>query len=60
MAKVMPLKWVRREFKVPEPEDGEEVVGGPAPVAASQSLRVAKGPFSIIVLMPNPLANLTE
>lgn len=56
---VMPLKWVRREFKVPEPEDGEDVVGGSAPVAASQSLRVAKGNAparSAPVTPPVPLA----
>ena len=56
---VMPLKWVRREFKVPEPEDGEDVVGGPTPVAASQSLRVAKGNAparSAPVTPPVPLA----
>jgi phage gp29-like protein len=32
---VMPVKWLRQEFKIPEPEPGDEVVGGP--VASGQS-----------------------
>lgn len=27
----MPAKWLREEFKIPEPEDGEETVGGNPP-----------------------------
>ncbi|NCC91701.1 MAG: DUF935 domain-containing protein [Opitutae bacterium] len=35
----MPLKWVRQEFKIPEPENGEEMVGG-----AAQPLAARMGP----------------
>ncbi len=38
----VPAKWARAEFGVPEPEDGEELVGGPQPVPVAARMVAAK------------------
>lgn len=38
----MPLAWLRKEFKIPEPENGEAVVGGQAAVPLAAKLGVRR------------------
>ncbi|MFH1984131.1 MAG: DUF935 domain-containing protein [Pseudomonadota bacterium] len=43
----MPAAFVRQEFKIPEPEDGEEMVGGlPLPVTAKRVVAKAPAPLA--------------
>lgn len=54
----MPLKWVRQEFRIPEPERGEEMVGTimqTAPVAASMMVARTGSPP-----LPYPPTTLTQ
>ena len=38
----VPASWLRREFRIPEPEKGEEMVGGPQPVPVAARMVAAK------------------